>query len=108
MKDNLKLETVASTNFPALAEVYRSILEDAGFQVFIANEYAPTYVGLANSVLVQVEAWVWVDRLAAVQAKPTISFSSASVKSAGALPRRRNWLMALPPKISPAPVVSTT
>lgn len=56
MKDNLKLETVASTNFPALAEVYRSILEDAGFQVFIANEYAPTYVGLANSVLVQVEA----------------------------------------------------
>lgn len=56
MKDNLKLETVASTNFPALAEVYRSILEDAGFQVFIANEYAPTYVGLANAVLVQVEA----------------------------------------------------
>ena len=56
MKDNLKLETVAATNFPALAEVYRSILEDAGFQVFIANEYAPTYVGLANSVLVQVEA----------------------------------------------------
>ena len=56
MKDNLKLETVASTNFPALAEVYRSILEDAGFQVFIANENAPTYVGLANSVLVQVEA----------------------------------------------------
>ena len=56
MKDNLNLETVASTNFPALAEVYRSILEDAGFQVFIANEYAPTYVGLANAVLVQVEA----------------------------------------------------
>ena len=56
MKDNLKLETVASTNFPALAEVYRGILEDAGFEVYIANENAPTYVGLANSVLVQVEA----------------------------------------------------
>ena len=56
MKDNLKLETVAATNFPALAEVYRGILEDAGFQVFLANENAATYVGLANSVLVQVEA----------------------------------------------------
>lgn len=56
MKDNLKLETVASTTFPALAEVYRSILEDAGFEVFVVNENAPTYVGLANAVLVQVEA----------------------------------------------------
>lgn len=56
MKDDLQLETVATTNFPALAEVYRGILEDAGFQVFIANVNAPTYVGLANSVLVQVEA----------------------------------------------------
>ncbi|MBO4645349.1 MAG: DUF2007 domain-containing protein [Bacteroidales bacterium] len=56
MKDNLTLETIAVTNFPAMAEVYRSILEDAGFQVFIANRNAPTYVGLVASVLVQVES----------------------------------------------------
>ena len=33
---------------------------------------------------------------------------SSTVRSAGALPVLRNWLMALPPKMSPAPVVSTT
>lgn len=56
MKDNLKLETVASCNFAAQAEVFRSILEDGGFEAYITNENAGVYVGLANSVLIQVEA----------------------------------------------------
>ncbi len=56
MKDNLRLETVATTNFAALAEVIRSILEDGGFEAYIANENAPTYVGLASGVQVQVES----------------------------------------------------
>ena len=50
----------------------------------------------------------WVDRLAAVQAKRTICVNSSSERSEGDFLYCRNWLMALPPKISPAPVVSTT
>src|SRR5699024_8584915 len=45
---------------------------------------------------------------AAQQAKRVTARSSSTVRASGALFRRRNWLMALPPKISPAPVVSTT
>ena len=48
------------------------------------------------------------DRPAAVQAKVVTSRSSASLKSSGALPRDRTFHRALPPKISPAPVVSYT
>ena len=50
----------------------------------------------------------WVDRLAAQQAKRTISVISATFNSSGRLPSARKRLMALPPKMSPAPVVSTT
>ncbi len=56
MKDNLRLETVATTNFPASAELIRSILESGGFEVYVANEHAPTMVGLVSAVLVQVES----------------------------------------------------
>ena len=48
-----------------------------------------------------------VDRLAAAQAKRTMSLSSSPVKREGAFSYERKRLMALPPKISPAPVVST-
>ena len=56
MKDNLKLETVAAFNFVAQAEVIRSVLEDGGFEAYITNPMVGVYVGLASSVLVQVEA----------------------------------------------------
>ena len=49
-----------------------------------------------------------VERLAAQQANVVIAVSSFFVKSAGALFNFRKQLIALPPKISPAPVVSTT
>lgn len=56
MKDELKLETVAATNFSAEAELIRTILESGGFEAYVINSNAPTYVGLAQSVFVQVES----------------------------------------------------
>ena len=49
-----------------------------------------------------------IDKLALVQAKRTRAESSASVSASGAFPSRSSCQTALPPKISPAPVVSTT
>ena len=54
--DNLKFETVASTNFPAQAELIRTILESGGIKAYVINSNAPTYVGLVDSVLVLVES----------------------------------------------------
>lgn len=56
MKDNLKLETVARTNFAAEAELIRTILESGGFEAYVINANAPTYFGFVQSVLVQVES----------------------------------------------------
>lgn len=55
MKDNLRLVTVATPAYAAMAEVIRSILEDGGFEAYITSPNAPT-MGLAPCVLVQVEA----------------------------------------------------
>ena len=49
-----------------------------------------------------------VESPAAVQAKDTISRSAASSSTSGALPVCSSFQTALPPKMSPAPVVSTT
>ena len=49
-----------------------------------------------------------VESPADLHANDTISRSSASSKSSGFLPVCNNFHTALPPKISPAPVVSTT
>ena len=49
-----------------------------------------------------------VERDAAVQAKRVMAASSSTVTSFGALFSFKKRLMALPPKMSPAPVVSTT
>ena len=56
MNDDSTLETVATTNFPAQAEVIRSVLESGGFEAFVVNSNAPTYVGLVESVRVMVES----------------------------------------------------
>lgn len=56
MNDNLVFETIARTNFPAQAEVIRSVLASGGFEAFVINQNAPTYVGLVNSVCVIVES----------------------------------------------------
>lgn len=47
-----------------------------------------------------------VDRLAAVAAKLPMRVICSTVSSPGAIPSSRILLTALPPKISPAPVVS--
>lgn len=56
MKDNLKLETVATTMYAAQAEVIRSILESGGFEAYVTDANAGIFVGLTNSVKVQVES----------------------------------------------------
>ncbi len=56
MNDDLTFETIATTNFPAQAELIRSILESGGFEAYVINENAPTYVGLVESVRVMVES----------------------------------------------------
>ena len=77
--------------------------------VFMGSRYSFIFPSTAaGSGTLVMPPCTCVERLAAVQAKRTICRSSSSVRSAGALPRRMNWLIALPPKISPAPVVSTT
>src|SRR5699024_4277991 len=65
----------------------------------------------ASSGTLLMPPWVWVERLAAQHAKRVMARSSPAVSSAGVRPAFRqgsSWLIALPPKISPAPVVSTT
>ncbi len=54
--DNLKFETVATTNFPAEAELIRTVLESGGIEAYVINTNAPTYVGLVESVRVLVES----------------------------------------------------
>lgn len=56
MEDNLKLETVAITNFAHEAELIRTVLESGGFVAYIMNENAPTLVPIVQGVLVQVES----------------------------------------------------
>lgn len=52
--------------------------------------------------------WWRVERLAAQQAKRVMADISSADSASGALSSFNSRLMALPPKISPAPVVSTT
>lgn len=56
MNNDSTLETVATTNFPAQAELIRTVLESGGFEAFVVNENAPTYVGLVDSVRVMVDS----------------------------------------------------
>ena len=56
MKNEPVFETIAHTNFPAQAEVIRSVLASGGFEAFVINQNAPTYVGLVDSVCVIVES----------------------------------------------------
>ena len=49
-----------------------------------------------------------VDRLAVAQARPAMRRSSSAVSSSGAFPLSSTPQTAVPPKMSPAPVVSTT
>ncbi len=56
MKDNLKLETVATANFEAEAELIRSVLESGGFEAYVINASASVYTPMVNSILVQVES----------------------------------------------------
>ena len=52
--------------------------------------------------------WWRVERLAAQQAKRVMADMSSADNASGALSSFNIWLIALPPKISPAPVVSNT
>ena len=56
MNNEPVFETIAHTNFPAQAEVIRSVLASGGFEAFVINQNAPTYVGLVDSVCVIVES----------------------------------------------------
>ena len=61
-----------------------------------------------SSGMLLMPPWWRVERLAAQQAKRVMADMSSADNDSGALPSFNIWLIALPPKISPAPVVSTT
>lgn len=61
-----------------------------------------------SSGILLMPPWWRVERLAAQQAKRVMADMSSADNASGALSSFNIWLMALPPKISPAPVVSTT